>query len=159
MENKITDKKEPTLEEKELGSLIVHNSLVEGRHTTQEEICKKIPSFVLSKDPFAHDKCVRIWTAIKNLNEASSTELIIIYKDFEAWIGNREETEEYLDDLWNALAPRLHRYWNLKKKALRNGQGKAFDEDGNPFEGMDFAFYTSFKAYDKTQENKKKGKK
>lgn len=32
------------------------------------------------------------------------------------------------------------------------------DKDGNPFEGMDFAFYTSFKAYDKTQENKK-GKK
>ena len=155
MENKIIDKKEPTLEEKELGSLIVHNSLVEGRHTTQQEICEKIPGFVLSKDPFAHDKCVRIWTAIKNLNEASSTELIIIYKDFEAWIGNKEETEDYLNDLWNALAPRLHRYWNLKKKALRNGQGKAFDDDGNPFEGMDFAFYTSFKAYDKTQENKK----
>lgn len=161
MENKITDKKEPTLEEKELYNLIVHNSLVEGRHTTQEEICEKIPSFVLSKDPFAHDKCVRIWTAIKNLNEASSTELIIIYKDFEAWIGNEDETKDYLNDLWNALSPRMSRYWNLVRKVLRNGQGKAFDEEGNPIdelEGMDKMFYTSFKAYDKTQKNKKGGK-
>ena len=160
MENKITDKKEPTLEEKELYSLIVHNSLEEHRHTTQAEICEKIPSFVLSKDPFAHDKCVRIWTAIKNLNEASSTEYIIIYKDFETWVGDKEETDNYIANLWwGAISPRMSRYWNLKKKALRNGQGKAFDEDGNPFEGMDFAFYTSFKAYDKTQENKKKGNK
>lgn len=159
MEKKVKEKREPTTEEKELYALIVHNSLEERRHTTQAEICEKIPSFVLSKDPFAHDKCVRIWTAIKNLNEASSTEYIIIYKDFEAWIGDEDEANDYVAYLWDALAPRLRRYWNLKRKALRNGQGKAFDEDGNPFEGMDFAFYTSFKAYDKTQENKKKGDK
>ena len=158
MENKITDKKEPTLEEKELYNLIVHNSLEEHRHTTQQEICEKIPSFVLSKDPFAHDKCVRIWTAIKNLNEASSTELIIIYKNFEAWIGNGDEMEERRLELWNVITRRLHRYWNIVRKIKRNEQGKAFDEDGNPFEGMDFAFYTSFQAYDKTQENKKGGK-
>ena len=158
MENKITDKKEPTLEEKELYNLIVHNSLEEHRHTTQQEICEKIPSFVLSKDPFAHDKCVRIWTAIKNLNEASSTEYIIIYKNFEAWIGNGDEMEERRLELWNVITRRLHRYWNIVRKIKRNEQGKAFDEDGNPFEGMDFAFYTSFKAYDKTQENKKGGK-
>ena len=158
MENKITEKREPTTEEKELYELIKHNSLIEGRHTTQAEICEKIPSFVLSKDPFAHDKCVRIWTAIKNLNECSSTEFIIIYKDFEAWIGNEEETKAYLIDLWNALSPRMSRYWNLVRKARRNGQGKAFDEEGNPIdelEGMDKMFYTSYQAYDKTQENKK----
>ena len=161
MESKITEKREPTTEEKELYALIVHNSLVEGRHTTQQEICEKIPSFILSKDPFAHDKCVRIWTAIKNINYASSFEFIIIYKDFEAWVGNKEETEAYIIDLWNALSPRLQRYWNLKRKANRNGQGKAFDEEGNhidELEGMDKMFYTSFKAYDKTQENKKGGK-
>ena len=158
MESKITEKREPTTEEKELYALIVHNSLEEHRHTTQAEICEKIPSFVLSKDPFAHDKCVRIWTAIKNINECSSNEFIIIYKDFEAWIGNEEETEAYLIDLWNALSPRMSRYWNLKRKASRHGQGKAFGEDGNPLdelEGMDKMFYTSFKAYDKTQANKK----
>ena len=160
MESKIIDKKEPTLEEKELYSLIAHNSLVESRHTTQQEICEKIPSFVLSKDPFAHDKCVRIWTAIKNLNEASSTEYIIISNNFEYWVCDEEEANDYVAHLWNALSPRLHRYWNLKKKALRNGQGKAFDENGDPLdelEGMDKVFYTSYQAYDKTQESKKKG--
>lgn len=161
MENEIKEKREPTQEEKELYELIKHNSLVEGRHTTQEEICERIPSFILSKDPFAHDKCVRIWTAIKNLNECSSTEFIIIYKDFEAWIGNEEETKDYLNDLWNALSPRMSRYWNLVRKARKNGQGKAFDENGEPMdelEGMDKMFYTSYQAYDKTQKNKKGNK-
>lgn len=161
MEKKVKEKREPTTEEKELYALIVHNSLVEGRHTTQQEICEKIPSFVLNKDPFAHDKCVRIWTAIKNINYASSLEYIIIYKDFEAWIGNKEETDEYIVNLWwGAISPRMSRYWNLKRKANRHGQGKAFDEDGNPIdelEGMDKVFYTSYQAYDKTQENKKGG--
>lgn len=159
MEKKIKERREPTNEEKELYELIKHNSLVQGRHTTQREICERIPTFVLSKDPFIHDKCVRIWVAIKNINYATSLEYIIIYKDFEAWIGDKEETDNFIANLWRgAISPRLSRYWNLKRKALRNGQGKAFDEDGNPFEGMDFAFYTSFKAYDKTQENKKGGK-
>ena len=155
----IIDKKEPTLEEKELYSLIVHNSLEEHRHTTQAEICERIPSFVLSKDPFAHDKCVRIWTAIKNINYASSFEYIIIYKDFEAWVGDKDETDRFIASLWwGAISPRMSRYWNLKRKASRHGQGKAFDENGDPLdelEGMDKMFYTSYQAYDKTQENKK----
>lgn len=132
---KIHDKKNKvrklTPKEWELYRLIYHNSMVENRKTTQREICDKIEGFNWNNDIKAHDHCSAIWTAIKNNNESFEHEKIIISFNFEYWIGNEQETQVYLDNLWNDLEPRLMRYWRYLKKVRENGQGKLLDKNNN----------------------------
>lgn len=124
--------KKLTPKEWELYRLVYHNSMVEGRKTTQREICDTIPDFKWNDDITAHDHCTAIWTAIKNNNESGMHEKIIISHNFEYWIGSHEEEKVFLDKLWSDLLPRLKRYWNYSQKIKQDGQGKLLSCQGNP---------------------------
>ena len=100
----------------EMYRLIKYNSLVEHRKTTQREIYEKVSGYEWNNDEKAHDHCSAIWKDIKDNNESLEHQHIIISKDFNYWIGNEEETRQFLNDLWKALEPRLSRYWNYYKK-------------------------------------------
>ena len=52
------------------------------------------------------------------------TDKLIISDNYEYWLGNEEETLDFIDGLWNDLEPRLVRYWAYLKKVKRNGQGQ-----------------------------------
>lgn len=119
-----------------LWRLIEHNSLVEHRKTSQREICDKLfdYGYKWDNDEKVHDHCSMIWTDIKDNNESYEHEKIIISKDFNYWIGNDEETREFIDNLWKALYPRLCRYWNYDKKHKRNGQGKMLSTQLEPID-------------------------
>ena len=116
--------------------LIKHNSLVEQRKTTQKEICDQLKDFGYewNEDEKCHDHCSAIWKDIKDNNESYEHDKIIISNNFEYWIGNEEETQEFLDKLWKDLCPRLVRYWNYKQKVARNGQGQLFSTKLNPID-------------------------
>ena len=117
--------------------LIKHNSLVEHRKTTQKEICDKLGEdygYKWKDDPKVHDHCSAIWKDIKDNNESYEHDKIIISDNFEYWIGNKEETQEFLDNLWKDLCPRLCRYWNYKQKVERDGQGQLFSTKMNPID-------------------------
>ena len=118
----------------ELYRLVYHNSIVEGRKTTQREICDKISEFKWNDDPFAHDKCSAISGSVHRNNLSGEHEKIIIYVDNECWIGNQEETQEFLDKLWSDLFPRLNRFWKYTKKLKENGQGKLISCQGEPID-------------------------
>ena len=45
-----------------------------------------------------------------------------------------QRPQEFLNNLWKQLAPRLMRYWFYKAKLKRNGQGKLLSNDLNPIE-------------------------
>ena len=134
---------EPVHEEREsklsprhwaLYRLIKSNSEA-GLETTQEEICSVIDGFNYNDSEKVHDHCPTIWTAIKDINLSNEVEKIIIYKDFKAHLAHsQEELDEYLDDKWNELAPRLVRYWFLKKKASMDGQGKLLSDQLRPID-------------------------
>ena len=111
-----------------LWRLVEYNSRVECRKTTQREICEKLSSYgyVYNEDEKCHDHCTAIWTDIKDLNLSYENDKVIISKNFEYWIGNSEETQEFLDQLWNDLLPRLVRYWAYNRKVARDGQGQLF---------------------------------
>ena len=105
---------EPTKQDKEkkltprqwrLLDLIKHNSLVENRKTTQKEICDAIDGYEWDEDEKSHDHCVAIWTDIKDINLSYQTDKLIISKNFEYWIGDRDETQEFIDKLWSDLCP------------------------------------------------------
>lgn len=117
-QNKLTPREWRLLE------LIKFNSLYEHRKTTQKEICEKIEGFEWNDDPKAHDHCVAIWGDIKDINLSYETDKLIISDNFEYWVGNKEETQEFIDKLWNDLEPRLMRYWAYLKKVNRDGQGQ-----------------------------------
>ena len=119
-----------------LFSLIEHNSLVEHRKTTQREIYEKLVDFGYNwnNDEKCHDHCPAIWTDISKLNLSGQNDKVIISKDFEYWLGNEEETKEFLDNLWNDLMPRLVRYWEYTRKVKKNGQGQLFSTRLDPLE-------------------------
>lgn len=119
-----------------LFDLIRQNSLYENRKTSQKEICDKLSEYgyVWNDDPTCHDHCVTIWNDIKDLNLSYQNDKVIISKNFEYWIGNEEETKEFLDKLWSDLLPRLVRYWNYKRKISRNGQGQLFSTRLDPIQ-------------------------
>ena len=129
--------------------LIYTNSIVLGRKTTQKEICDSIRGYEWNDDPTTHDHCSAIWTDITANNLSFSHDKIIISKNFEYWIGNEEETKEFLNDLWNQLAPRLMRYWFYKAKIKRNGYGKLLSNDLEPITDNSKAreFIESFNPY------------
>ena len=136
-EKKEEPKSELTPRQWALYRLIKHNSLVEHRKTTQKEICDKLADYGykwVEKSNENHDHCSTIWKDIKDNNESYEHDKIIISKNFEYWIGNEEETQEFLNQLWKDLCPRLVRYWNYKTKVARNGQGQLFSTKMNPID-------------------------
>ena len=120
-QNKLTPREWRLLE------LIKYNSLFEHRKTTQKEICEQIDGFEWNNDEKCHDHCVAIWGDIKDINLSSETDKLIISDNFEYWIGNKQETQDFIDKLWNDLEPRLMRYWAYLKKVSRDGQGQLID--------------------------------
>ena len=127
--------------------LIYHNSLVEHRKTSAYEICEKLAEYGYKYDyeKKSHDPCSAIWKDIKDNNESLEHEKIIISKNFEYWIGSEQETREFINGLWKALAPRLTRYWNYLKKINMDGIYKLFDKNGN--QNQTRQFYECFNAY------------
>ena len=123
---------ELTPRQRALYRLIKENTL-QGRKTTQREICDKIEGYSYIDSKNSHDHCPQIWVDVEGedgLNFSPSIQKIIIMRDFEYWIGNEEEVEDYLTFKWKAIAPRLVRYWMLKSKVANDGQGQLFDCDG-----------------------------
>lgn len=115
----------------QLLNFIKNASLVEHRKVSQRDIVNNVCGYEWNDDEKCHDHCPAIWTDIKDINLSYQTDKIIISNKFEYWVGNEEETQEFLDKLWNDLCPRLTRYWAYLKKAKRNGQGIFIDRKGN----------------------------
>lgn len=113
--------------------LIKENSL-NGLKTTQKEIFEKVNGYVWNEEITAHDHCVAIGSDVRAINLSYETEKIICYKDFEYWLGTKEETENFINDLWEQLAPRLVRYWFYKKKVAQNGQFQLLSRQLNPID-------------------------
>lgn len=105
-----------------------------------------------------HDHCSAIWKDIKDNNESFEHEHIIISKNFEYWIGSKEENKQYLKDLWKALAPRLTRYWNYCKKVGLDGQGKLLDKNNNPIDDNSVSkrFFECFNDYNVSMQSEVK---
>lgn len=114
--------------------LIKINSVIEHRKTTQKEICESIDGYEWNDDEKCHDHCPAIWNDIKDINLSYETDKLIISDKFEYWIGNKEETNDFIDKLWNDLEPRLKRYWAYLKKVERDGQGILIDRKGKLIE-------------------------
>ena len=104
--------------------LIYRNSVYENRRTTQREIYEKVEGFKWNDSEKAHDHCPAIWNVITRNNLSGEHEKIIISFNFEYWIGNKEETQVFLDMLWQDIEPRLMRYWRYCQKVKQDGQGK-----------------------------------
>lgn len=117
----------------ELYNLIKQYSL-HGAKISQREITQLIDGYEWNPNENCHDHCPAIWNDIKDINLSFEIDKVIISKNFEYWIGNEEETKEFIDSLWEALAPRLYRYWNYKKKVSHNGQGKLLSNQLNPID-------------------------
>lgn len=151
------EQKEKTIERKSdltprqwaLYRLIYNNSIVLNRKTSQKEICDSIRGYEWNDDPTTHDHCSAIWSDITANNLSFAHDKVIISKNFEYWIGNEQETKEFIDDLWGQLAPRLMRYWFYKAKIKRNGQGKLLSNELNPITDDSKAreFVESFNPY------------
>lgn len=119
-----------------LWRLIKHNSMVELRKTTQREIYETLKDYGYewNDSETTHDHCSQIWNDIATNNLSYEHQKIIISKNFEYWIGNEEETQEFINDLWQQLAPRLYRYWHFKSKSKMHGQGRFFDKNLKPID-------------------------
>ena len=124
------------------------NSVVERRKTTQREIVDNVPGYEWNDDEKCHDHCPAIWNDIKDINLSCETDKLIISDRFEYWIGNKEETLNFLDKLWSDLSPRLARYWAYLKKVERDGQGILIDRKGN-FIGDDSSARRFIESYGK----------
>lgn len=105
--------------------LIRRNSLEQGRKTTIKEICDTLPEYYqYNRELTAHDPCPAVWKDITALRKSYSVDKIIISDNFTYWIGDQQETTDFINGLWDDLFPRLSRYWAYKRKLSRNGQGK-----------------------------------
>jgi len=115
-------------------NLLKQNSFAEHRKTSQKEICDKLAKYGYKWKETSgenHDHCSTIWNDIAAINLSYDTDKLIISDNYEYWLGNEEETLDFIDGLWSDLAPRLIRYWAYLKKAQRNGQGLLIDRKGN----------------------------
>ena len=63
-----------------------------------------------------------IWSDIKNLNLSYEIDKIVISENFEYWLGDKTQTDDFINGLWDDLFPRLSRYWATRRKVARNGQ-------------------------------------
>jgi len=122
-----------TPEEWECYRLIRYNSEILNRRTSQREIADKL-GLKWNDDPKAHDHCTKVWTIIEHLNMSDEIEKVIISFNFEYWLGNKAETEVFLDKLWSDLMPRLKRYWTYLNKIKKNGQGKLLSAQLQPID-------------------------
>lgn len=131
--------------------LIYENSINHQRKTTKREIYETLKhyGYEWNDSETTHDNCSAIWNDITANNLSFSHDKIIISKNDEYWIGNEQETQEFIEDLWKQLAPRLMRYWFYKTKVERNGQGKLLSNDLNPIEDTSKAreFVESYNPY------------
>jgi hypothetical protein len=126
-ENKLTPRQWALL------NLVKQNSFIGKRKTSQREIYDALKDYGYewNDDEKAHDHCSAIWNDIKDINLSYQTDKLIISKNFEYWIGDMEETQEFINKLWNDLEPRLMRYWAYLKKVERDGQCQTIDRKGN----------------------------
>lgn len=113
----------------QLLTLIQINSRVYNRKTTQREIYEKLKDYGYEwrDDPKSHDHCSTIWNDIAEINLNQNLPYLIISKNFEYWLGTKEETEMYLDKLFSDLKPRLTRVWRYIKKLNKDGQYDLFE--------------------------------
>jgi len=113
---------------------LIKQNTEQGRKTSQNEICAVIEGYNLLPKESGHDRCPAIWVDIngeEGLNWHPSIEKAILTENFEYWIGSKEEVEAYLDKQWNTgIYPRLKRYWDMKRKVQKDGQGKLIDCHG-----------------------------
>ena len=112
---------------------LIRENTEAGRKTTQEEICEKVEGYTYLPKEAGHDRCPAIWVDIEGedgLNFSPSIQKIVIQRNFEYWIGNEDEVEDYLAYKWNMIMPRLMRYWALRSKVRNDGQCQLFDCDG-----------------------------
>lgn len=122
---------ELTTRQQNLYKLIEYNSLVNGRKTTQREVCDTIAGFNWNDSETAHDHCTPLWSDINAINYcADATLKMIIYKNFECWLASEEEAREYIKEYFEkSIAPRLSRLNNWKKKLKEEGQFDLIIED------------------------------
>ncbi len=102
-----------------------------GEKTTQRQIYDYCNGYEWNDDDTCHDHCPAIWNDIKDINLSYETDKLIISKNFEYWLGNEQETLDFISRLWNDLEPRLMRYWAYLKKVNRDGQMTLVDRKGN----------------------------
>lgn len=143
-EEKEQDESSLTNRQKALLTYIEENSLIHHRKTTQREICEYINGYEWNEDEKCHDHCPAVWNDIKDINLSYKTDKLIISKNFEYWIGNKEETKEFVNRLWNDLEPRLKRYWAYLKKTKRDGQADMYDEKNNSLDNEIRRFIESY---------------
>lgn len=131
--------------------LIYDNSIKFQRKTTKREIYEALKDYGYewNDSESTHDNCSAIWTDIAANNLSFAHDKIIISKNDEYWIGTKEDTDKFLEDLWNQLAPRLMRYWFYKEKVKGNGQGKLLSNELNPIDDTSKAreFVESYNPY------------
>lgn len=106
-----------------------------GRKTTQREIYEKVEGYSWNEKSAAnHDHCPMIWNDImgeEGLNFSPEIQKTIVYKNYEAWVGNKEEVQEFIDQCWRLISPKLKRYWNLVNRIKNDGQGQIFSCQGD----------------------------
>lgn len=164
------EQEEPSINDVQwkLYTLIKHNSLIEHRKTTQKEICDAFPyhkygnpeGYTYSDRPHSSDKCTKIWHDINAINNDPQLDKFIITEKYEYWIGSEEEAKNYVKRLWRQyISPKLSRYWNMKDKADRNGEGKLFGSRLDPIDDDSKArrFREAFNDYDITMQEEAKG--
>lgn len=125
------DKDKLTDRQKALFEYIKENSFIHHRKTTKKEICEYINGYKWNDNPKVHDHCPAVWDDINVLRLSDKNDYIIISDNDEYWIGNKEETDDFIDGLWSDLEPRLKRYWAFLKKVRKNGQAEMLDEKTN----------------------------
>ena len=113
---------------------LIKEKSLQGKKTNQREICDKIEGYEYKDRKGTTDKCSAIWVDIKEINLSGEIDKVIITKKYVYWIGNEEETIQYLQDCWNALVPALNRYWQLVKKIKNNGQYKLLSNRLKPID-------------------------
>lgn len=132
--------------------LIYDNSVNYQRKTTKREIYEALKDYGYewNDSDTTHDNCSAIWTDITANNLSFAHDKIIISKNDEYWIGTKEDTDNFLNDLWNQLAPRLMRYWFYKSKVKGNGQGKLLSNELLPIDDNSKAreFVESYNPYE-----------
>ena len=135
-EKEIIKKSSLTPRQWALYRLIKENSLTYQRKTSKREIYETLKDYGYewNDSETTHDHCSAIWNDIVANNLSFAHDKIIISKNDEYWVGNKEETQEFLEDLWKQLAPRLMRYWFYKEKIKGNGQGKLLSNDLIPID-------------------------
>ena len=150
-EKEIVRKSELTSRQWALYRLIYENSINHQRKTTKREIYETLKDYGYewNDSETTHDNCSAIWNDITANNLSFAHDKIIISKNDCYWIGTKEDTDKFLTDLWNQLAPRLMRYWFYKEKVKGTGQGKLLSNELNPIDDLSKAreFVESYNPY------------